>query len=1160
MIRLTYAEQLPNLISRLAFDLKQTRQKIGHLTPLSIIVENRAIEAYVRQSLADQFHSSDGSLGGAAAHLDFTYLRRFLDNVIEDTESGLKAANSDTFTLTLLSLLDDNEHLNHPSLNPVLRYVSAPSAKIRAQKQTQLALRLGLLWDDYILSCPKMIQSWRSDSTDYRSTPEEIWQSHLFNVLVSKSGSVSIDKPTSNHPIKTWLLPDILTKYKQLDCPKAVFLFNPTLLSPLLAQALNLLSQNSNIYLYMLSPCQEFWEDLPLAQNAHSSESEPKALQMWGHAGRDSIRQANRLCDWDFDYAFSETITEPKSILEAFRFDILNRSTEPFSLKTNKINETHSIIIAQAPSIRRECEFIAQDIWQVLNQEHEPPIYMSDIAIALGTQENEYYRLHLAAVFSEFHQIPFHELDAPIAEASPVLDAVFLLLKLPKTKFSRQDLLRLMTHPALSHHRGPLDTELWTNWCEQLSIIHGADHNDHQQTYLQRDLYNWDQGLKRLVLSTFLGATHEESTFQSGDQQYLPLNIPLDQIDAAGRMIALGRSLLADAKKVVAKKCNLTTWSEILQSFVSSYISAPTSADEEDLTRVQTTLRDLQHTPTNEESTLSYDAITSFIEHKLKQLTTHRGHPLADGVIIGSLKHIACIPAKVVYIPGLGEGQFPATDIPNPLDLRRKLESVSYVTPREQDLYNFLVRMLCTTDAIRLSYVARCQSSGDPISPSSALASLMTIIEQDYEFNVNLITKTIPVQAHQDPEDNIGRSLRSIYASNTLAIRKSLDEVLNHRKVGLQLLASALPRDIWIKLEQRLKLHWQIIEDENHLDNETNILENQENYIRIDEIRTFLEHPLRGWISRILELNTAQIDKDILSVDSEPFVTSPLAAHKILREVFHQWICNPDTTELDELYLSAAERHELRGIIPTGVFGESERKHHLNILDCWHKGLQTALQGQILALKGLNLGQLTSATAQETSSINRLYPFQETEAIKLHPTENRIIYLAGKTELLLPENEGSFILYTRPEPKDKSVQLRLDLRAFLDMAVLSSQNKLQADSMYKVCAAVTHGRAYEATIKTLACDEARHYLATIADQLLHDSHSYYFPLKNQLSLYNAQKKGHGTRKLQKILNRRSREFGLIKNLQVDPPSLDKAIDIVESRLKPLLLAQIEDSS
>ena len=108
-------------------------------------------------------------------------------------------------------------------------------------------------------------------------------------------------------------------------------------------------------------------------------------------------------------------------------------------------------------------------------------------------------------------------IDLPLAGECQVIEALLLLLALPLGDFTRPEVLKVLTHPAVRDRFPEADVNRWRDWCLRLEIVHGADRLDHDGTYIDREMFHWEQGLRRLVLGTLMSGP------QSGDDRVYQL-------------------------------------------------------------------------------------------------------------------------------------------------------------------------------------------------------------------------------------------------------------------------------------------------------------------------------------------------------------------------------------------------------------------------------------------------------------------------------------------------------------------------------------------------------------------------------------------------------------------------------------------------------------
>ena len=194
---------------------------------------------------------------------------------------------------------------------------------------------------------------------------------------------------------------------------------------------------------------------------------------------------------------------------------------------------------------------------------------------------------HFRSVFEELHGIPFNMIDLPLAGECQVIEAVLLLLALPTGDFTRPELLKVLTHPAVRARFPEANTDRWREWCLDLEIVHGADRLDHDGTYIDRELFHWEQGLRRLVLGTFMSGSQsgDDRVYELGELAYSPYDQPGDVLADVGRLLVLVRSLVADARFARSAQLTMTEWSMFFVQMVNSYLAAGSETEQRALSQ-----------------------------------------------------------------------------------------------------------------------------------------------------------------------------------------------------------------------------------------------------------------------------------------------------------------------------------------------------------------------------------------------------------------------------------------------------------------------------------------------------------------------------------------------------------------------------------------------
>lgn len=1155
MIRLFYSDRAPHLAQALAERIRAGRQRGDHpLEPVPLIVPDQATSSYLKMALAEAL--------GVAANLRVEYLRAYLERLVADRVGIADAARLE---LLLVDVLGRAEVLAQPDLAPVRRYLDAAGDDRAARdlRRTQLARRLARLFDEYALTRPEMLARWRAEPSA-RVGPVERWERATWRALegpLDAAGLAPLGAAFEGFAPAPGAL------------PSSLHVFGVSVGGSVLQSVLARIGAHTELCLYVLNPCLEFWEDLrtgpdsaflrerltPRRPAPRPPESlfgddplhlgdqaaETPALRLWGRPGRENIRLLNELTDCDFEARFSDPSAPAETLLERLQRDVLCR--EPERADPSPERADGSVQLVACASLRREVEAIAAKIWALVDASKDSarPLRFHEIAVVLVGAEQDAYRAHIGAVFRERHDIPHTALDVPLSGSSRVVDAIELLLALPGSGFRRQDLLRLVTHPVVLSRYPDVTADEWLAWADALSVVHGADHADHAETYITRDLYNWDQGLRRLVLGTFMSglSSGDERIFEALGQRYLPYEYSLDRLPGAAQLVVLVRSLIADARFVARASMPVADWAAYLRTLVSTYVTPDTEQDERDLLRVLATLQTLEGLHPGGDP-VGFEVAAELVRTRLESLTSNRGQPLAEGVVVAPLALVASLPFRVVFVPGLSEGRFPASERRNQLDLRSQQRRAGDVSPRERDQYWFLERILATQDSLHLSWVSRSAQTGDRLEPSPTLQELVALLERGYlgKEGLQRITARQPLRRYATTEEDPFDSEAALRERQALALRADLGHHLGPRAEPPALLdlRARLPEPTWRAVARRLRLA-----------EPPGAAEPERARIAVPyrALRRFLEDPLQGWAEHVLQLRQDDLEDDPFATEDERFRTERPDEQRLLLDVFIGHLEAPDTP-LAALYERQAELLELAGAMPTGVFWVSERRRHLEILEAWRVQLRRAMQGRLRPVVQLRFGR-----AREHARVREV-----AEAIRIPLADGRLVELRGSTEPVVEDPAASFVVQSK-DPSRGRARLQPELRCFLDHAVLAASGR-RFERGYR--GFVAYPRPDPEALDRVRYDaftpeEARVYLAGLLTELLDDAHAYALPFTTAVGVHEARGKGRAA--LEEVLAQaRPSPFGPLARAEVRPPSVDEVLDMVERRFGPYFARRTEEGS
>jgi exodeoxyribonuclease V gamma subunit len=1074
MVRLVTSNLTEQLLAALAENVRTQQASDGPLVPVRIVVPGPMLERTVRLGIARE--------RGIAANLETMLLTRFAAQVVAD-RCGARVATADELEAMALTLLLDDAFLQGPDLAPLQTYLrSVDSSVAMDARRVQLAARIGRLFEEYTYSRDEMLASWGRETTlGARYAESERWQRRVWLAMFGEGG---VARERGVVPLH-----EGVARLAQHDGTPtaAVHVFAFAHFAPTFHRLLTHLGRAGDAFVYSLSPCEGFWEDF--------DPRDPAPLHLWGRPGREHVRALNAAAGFDHDDRF----VPPRqgTLLAQLQLDLLHRVPARDSIDPGfSFVRDPSVRVLEHASVRREIEAVASEIWElVLNDE---TMRFDEIGVLVPDGQAEGYLAHLPAVFAEAHDIPHRVVGVPVPARSGIAEAVDLLLALPLGRFTRQELLRLAVHPAVVASVDDVDPHRWLAWCDALGVVHGADRSDHADTYIERDLYNWDQGLRRLALGAFMAgdASGCRTPVELGSEAYVPYEVAPSELRDAAAFSLLVRSLVADARFVRDAVLTMPEWARLLGVLVQTYVASPTDADADALSRCLRGVHSLSRIDFAGKR-VPYRVASELARSRVGGSVGARG---GSGVVVSTIGSMRAVPLRAVFACGLGEGCFPSPDGEDSLDLRAARRQAGDVTARERDKYAFLELVLAARERLCLSYVSRDPLTGDVLAPSSVVQELLHTLERGYVRATDMARVRHPLRrwdpryfpdlfrrraSDGDPPALAPSHLPEARAeARVLALRRSLEE-RRARPAPERVQELAEDSPAWSRVADALGLvrvpPAETLPDERVV-------------IPMYALVKFLEFPLQGWARFRVGLDEAE-DDDVLARESEPFETDLRDETLLLREVL--LAAREQGASLAQAYDAVVRERELRGAGPSGVFARGEREDHLSTLQAW----SSELRGASISLDEIEIHRF--GRAGEHARADHAH---ESLSLDVAVIDSRGVQRTVRAEIVgraLPLAAGPMASLTllrrakdkRDDPWARAGRDRSALRAFVDHAMLTAKGVATGRSHSSLLVLATGAEA--ATERTefapLSSDEATAWLRALVRELLGGPHAYFFP-------------------------------------------------------------------
>lgn len=920
--------------------------------------------------------------------------------------------------------------------------VDDPELDSRERRRFQLAGRVASLFEEYSFSRPEMLRRWPDESymaDEFEgSAPErfervEAWQSTLWGAVFGEEGllaSIHEGGETTYRTLWELYYGKDAEATPSLNVPGRVHIFGLSYMARLFGHVLTRFAEETETHLYALNPCKEYWGDLRTGrldeEHVFSSEAvtggtmgreggtweletENPALRQWGRPGRDHFWMLQRLeedpgVDAQIDEVYPSPLFEEAGLLKHIQNDIRIRRGEKVGRAEESVGgqavaesggqgddqprlfedrrhrptlqADETIQFVRAPGVQREVETVARRIWQVV--ESDAAVDFQDVAVIVNHHESERYIPKLESAFERMRDIPYNVVDLSAKGASRVIEAAEMLLALPFGDFRRDEFLKLLVHPAVRAAFPGVEPSEWVEWCEQLNIIRGVDRDDQRDTYIDADVFNWSQGMKRLLLGTFMadesegtesrlgepvGGAEAWSVFEHEGSAYLPEEVNPGRAPDAARFMVLAESMIRDVEAARDRTASLSEWAGWFSRMVDTYITPETDEDEEDVLSLFEAIESVGELDVAGEP-ISYRAAHEFIAEKLEDLEVRRGQYLADGVVVSSFLPMRPLPFEYVFAVGLGEETFPTTDPNTPLDLRTAKWVRGDVGPRDQDRYMFLETLISTRKRLCLSWVGRDPTTGDPLEPSSIIRELQQMLEL-FGVDPDECTTEPPLRRFEAgayssgledaPFDgpggvdgqNDGEGAEDAESGTVIdaeAYREAQIRALRRRAsaqgVGVPSMAELreqLDDDARDLLERRLRVTPELTTPEipPFIREEAESGRRPRLRLSISKLRKFLETPLQGG-ARVRPGLREIDDDDPFDRRVEPFEIDVLQKNVVGRRVFRRALEAPlASAEIEALYESETRRAMLRGDFPAGMFGQMSRASMIRMLQTW---------------------------------------------------------------------------------------------------------------------------------------------------------------------------------------------------------------------------------
>jgi len=628
------------------------------LEPEIFVVQSSGMERWVSMEIARHL--------GISANNRFFYPNTFIHemmnremmNRVLSLEVDKPGFTPDVMTWQIMKLLPTC--LEETVFEEIRHYLGNSRSN---RKTYQLAAKIADIFDQYLLFRPGMIFKWEDGE-------EDLWQAVLWRKLISENKTshraallkiflenLNIQKPDQ--------IPD------RIEFPERITVFGISALPQFHMNVLEAISRISEVNLFLINPCREFWGDIlsdrevkkasgktgtqGLSRSLLYLEQGNRILSDLGILGRDFFDLVQEI-----DCEVEEYFEEPgeKSLLSCIQSDILNLVHRSDKEEKKIIHKTdHSVMVNSCHSPVREVETLYDNLLNMFDE--DPLLRPGDILVM--TPDIETYAPYIQAVFdvpvNEGKRIPYSIADRTVLNESNIIRAFNLLLGFCGSRFGVSKVLSFLEAVPVREKFGfsKNDLRLIGKWVGDTGIRWGIDAEHRGKMDLPEFEENtWSAGLKQLILG-YAMSPNQEKMFHG--------ILPYDGVEGEnaivmGRFVNFAQKLF---KTVSALEISRTPaeWSDIIQMILDDFFMPDndTQRDFQAVRRAAEGLKEITEAAGFDEA-IGLDVIQQHLTGLFEKQGFGFGF-LEGGVTFCAMVPMRSIPFKVICLIGMNSDAYP---------------------------------------------------------------------------------------------------------------------------------------------------------------------------------------------------------------------------------------------------------------------------------------------------------------------------------------------------------------------------------------------------------------------------------------------------------------------------------------------------------------------
>ena len=683
-----------------------------------IVVENPGMSRWLQQRIADH--------DGISANLRFVSPAQFIWQSaqcwIEDLPEPPQR-NSTRLQWQIYELLPG--FLSQSAFAELQVYLQDD---LTGLQRFQLAGRIAGTYERYLIYRTDLIDAWQQGR-------EVHWQAVLWR-------SIAQDTPYTWGDLRTTLVSESQTSPKTA-LPERVSVFGVSDMAPVYIDLLQCISLHSDVCIYYLNPCAEYWADIKdeksqARRRAIAYRSRPEKeedptglldvgnplLASWGHAGQAFLDQL-----LERQVEETESFIEPadQSLLHAVQRDILLLEDKSDGSGGAVAENDRSICIHSAHSPLREVQILHDQLLNLFAS--MPGLAPRDIIVM--APDIDKYAPFVNAVFDTApsnQKIPWSISDRRLRAEQQLLEALLLLLQLPESRFESTEVFALLQVPAVRRkfkfERS--DLSRLHQWIQESGIRWSLDADMRTDLGLPAvDTNSWHFGFKRMFVGYAMPATEE--LLYEGVAPYSEVEgTDSDRLEKLQLIIDLAQHW---RKRLAGLECLPLEWLDQLDQLAEAFFTPDHSED-----YALRSFRDALIAAVSEagETVINLQVLTEIVQSVLDDNSNVRQF-LTGKVTFSNMVPMRCIPFRVICLLGMNADDFPRQDRPMSFDLTVQQPRRGDRTRANDDRYLFLETLLSAREVFYLSFVGKDVRDNTDKASATVVTELLTYLNASYK-------------------------------------------------------------------------------------------------------------------------------------------------------------------------------------------------------------------------------------------------------------------------------------------------------------------------------------------------------------------------------------------------------------------------------------------